>query len=80
MSLVTMIAVGAGLVMLLTCATGMLVFAVRSARRARSAAEQEDRRRAAEARAAAAEQDNQALSRFEAQIEATEKRELSEAS
>lgn len=70
MSLVMMIAVGAGLVMLLACATGMLVFAVRSARSARNAAEQEDRRRAADARASAAEQDNQALSRFRAVLDA----------
>jgi hypothetical protein len=59
-----MIAVGVGLMVLVACALGVLLFAVRSARLARTAAEQESGRRAAEARASAAEQENQALARF----------------
>jgi hypothetical protein len=65
-----MIALGVGLVALFTCAAGVLLFAMRSARFARSAAEQESGRRAAEARAAAAEQENQALSRFRPVLDA----------
>jgi hypothetical protein len=70
MSLMMIIAVGVGLVLLVACAMSMLLFAVRSARFARTAAEQESGRRAAEARASSMEEENRALSRFRLVVDA----------